>query len=136
MAYATVQNLIDRYGQDQMLVLADRDNDGELDSAVMDRALADADAEVDAFLARRYQLPLAEVPDVLQRIACDIAVYRLCDNDAMVTDERRRRYEDAMSMLRRIGSGEVSLGITPQAAQRKAAAAFYEGRPRRFRRDR
>jgi phage gp36-like protein len=132
VAYATLQTLIDRYGQDQLLVLADRDADGEIDTDITDRALADAEAEIDGYLATRYELPLATVPPVLSRLAADIALYRLCDDDAMVTDERRRRYDDALSLLGRISSGVVSLGVSPQPSARQAAAAFYAGKERNF----
>lgn len=134
MAYASVQNLIDRYGQDQVLVLADRDNDGEPDAEVTARAIADADAEIDAHLAGRYQLPLASVPPVLERIACDIIMYRLCNEPSLVTEESRKRFDDAQASLKRIESGKMSLGMTPQPAQRTASAAFFEGKPRRFKR--
>lgn len=129
MGYATQQDIIERYGQDQLLVLADRDGDGEVDTDVVDRALADADAEIDGYLASRYTLPLATESKLLVRLAVDVAVYHLCDDDAMVTDQRRQRYEDAVSQLKRLASGQMSLGLTPEPST-TSSAVFVGPEPR------
>jgi len=134
MAYATYDDLIMRFGQDQILVLADRDGDGQADAEVIARALADADAEIDVYLSARYQLPLAESQPLLTRLACDIAVYRMCGDDAhMATEERRKRFEDAVALLRRIRSGEVAVGPQPEPQSSTGSASLIAG-PRRFKR--
>jgi phage gp36-like protein len=137
MAYATTQDIIDRYGEDLLLVLADRDNDGEADADVTARALTDADAEIDLHLAAIYDLPLSPVPASLVQIAVDVAVYRMCTSDALVTDEIRRRYEDARSTLRRIAKKEISLGAVPESTGGTATSpAIVSGPPRVFGRGR
>lgn len=107
MSYATEVDMLARFGADELTALADRDGNGSADSGMMERALDDASAEIDVYLAGRYALPLAHVPTVLVRIACDIARYRLWADRA--SDEVRRRYEDARRLLERIASGEVVL---------------------------
>jgi len=111
MAYATQQDMEDRYGHDALLMVADRDNDGEIDTEVVVRALSDATAEIDPYLASRYSMPLAEVPDLLVRLCVDIAFYRLSGDADTYTEEKRQRYEDTVSLLSRIASGKVSLGL-------------------------
>lgn len=113
MPYVSAQDLIDRIGEDAVYVLADRDRDGALDTATIDEAAADAAAEIDAYLSTRYDVPLAPVPRVIKRLAVDMAIYRLADAAGGYTEERRKRYEDAIALLRRIASGEVGLGIPP-----------------------
>ena len=107
MTYATQQSLSDRFGAVELAQLTDRTNGTVIDAVVVGRALADADAEVDSYLATRYQLPLASVPPVLERIASDIARYRLFEDSA--TDTVRTRYEDAVKVLKSMGKGDVSL---------------------------
>lgn len=114
MGYIARTDIIARYGEDLLLVLADRDGDGEEDEGVVDQALADADAEIDGYLAKRYTLPLPDVPPLLTRLAVDLAVYHLCNSDTLVTEQRRQRYEDAVALLRRLSSGEVTLGQDPE----------------------
>ena len=108
-SYATVQDVIDRYGNEQLLLLADRANDGVVDSAAVDTALSDASAEMDAYLAVRYSLPLSSPPALLVRLCVDIAMYRLSVS-SWPPEERRRRFDDALLLLTRLSKGEAGFG--------------------------
>lgn len=129
MSYATQADLAERFGETELVQLTDRDGVDAVDQAVLARALADADAEIEARLQARYALPLASVPRLLVGIAADIARYRLYDDRA--TEQVRRRYEDATKLLDRIGKGELMLGLDlaqQAAAQTSGGPAFTEPR--------
>jgi len=112
MAYATIDDLIARLGKREIIDLTDRTGSGVVDTAAVDQALTDACAEIDGYLAARYQLPLPTVPTVLTRLTCDIAVYRLMTLRRMGdVEDARRRYEDVIRLLERIASGRVALGL-------------------------
>lgn len=113
MAYCTAQDMIDRFGEDEVIQLTDRARQGIIDDGVLDRALSDAQAEVDGYLAARYPLPLASVPPVLVRVSADITRYYLFDRAA--TDQVESRYKAAVALLRDISAGRVTLGL-PEAA--------------------
>ena len=104
MSYATQADLETRFGSEELAQRTDRINGSVIDATVVARALADADAEIDAYLAVRYQLPLASVPAWLGRVACDIARYRHCD---VPPEEVRTRYEDAVRDLKRAADGSL-----------------------------
>jgi phage gp36-like protein len=108
MAYATQDDIVALYSRDALAV-ADRDGDGEIDADAVARALAEAAGEIDALIAVRYALPLAAVPDVLRRVACDIALYRLALSRDVATEEHRRRYEDALTFLGKVVKGHAAL---------------------------
>lgn len=133
MAYATAAELATRYGADRLTQLTDRDGDGIGDDPMVNRAIADAEAEIDGYLAARYQLPLPTVPPLLARMACDIAIYRLMSLRAMGDiDDARRRYEDARRLLEAIGKGAVSLGLPanlPPTAQPQLSLAAAKAGP-------
>lgn len=115
MTYATQSDLTDRFGATELAQLTDRTNGLVIDTTVLGRALSDADAEIDSYLASRYTLPLASTPVVLVRMAADIARYRLFEDHA--TTAVRQRYEDAVSLLKRMATGDVQLaGSTPLVA--------------------
>ena len=107
MTYATQADLIDRFGETELAQRTNRVDGLTIDTVVLARALADADAEIDSYLAVRYTLPLASTPVLLVRMAGDIARYRLYDDG--VPDTVRQRYEDAVSLLKRMASGEVKV---------------------------
>jgi phage gp36-like protein len=115
MTYAIQSDLSDRFGATELAQLTDRINGTVIDTTVLGRALSDADAEIDSYLATRYALPLVSTPVVLVRLAADIARYCLMRDGA--TTAVRQRYEDAVSLLKRISSGDVQLaGSTPLTA--------------------
>jgi len=109
MTYAVQQDLIDRFGQTELLDLTDRNNTGSIDATVVSRALTDADGEINGYLTGRYTLPLSTVPGVIKRLACDMARYYLFDIKA--TDQVLQRYKDAIKFLQSIAAGTASLGV-------------------------
>jgi len=136
MGYATKQNMIDRFDQAELIQLTDRGvpPTGAIVDAVLNSALADADAEIDGYLVGAYQLPLSSVPKNLTMLACDIARYKLYDDRA--TEHVRQRYDDAVKYLVRVGKGELSLGLdaTDQPAP-SSNAPMVDGPERTFSRD-
>jgi phage gp36-like protein len=135
VTYATQSDLVTRFGDTELIQLTDRQGTvGEIDSAVVDRALLDADAEIDGYLAARYALPLASVPRLVLGAACDIARYRLYDDRA--TEQVTRRYEDAIKLLKLIAEGKVQLGLDAAAQPVVVAGGPQaEGADRVFSRD-
>lgn len=128
--YSTSQDLIDRHGPNAAVVMGDED-----DGARVDQACEDAGALIDTYLEPRYALPLESVPAVLVRLSTDIVHYMLGSMLAGVPvaeDDRRARHKDALALLSKIRSGEVSLGA-PELGS--GMPATFQAAPRRFGRD-
>lgn len=127
MTYATRTELEERYGTDE---LAQRES--VLPAGAVDRALADADVEVDSYLTGRYTVPLSPVPGNVTRLAAAIARYRLLGDAA--TELARKEYEDARAWLRDVAAGRVQIeGATPLAAAAPSATVDYVvGRDKAF----
>ncbi|MES8308143.1 DUF1320 domain-containing protein [Cutibacterium acnes] len=119
--YATLQDLVDRFGETELVQLSDRAATGAIDPAVVARKLADAAAEIDSYLVGRYTLPLTPVPTVLARLACDIARYHLYDDRA--TEQVTQRYRDAIRFLEQVAKGAVQLGVVPDGTPAVPSAA-------------
>lgn len=115
MAYATKQDMIDRFGETELAQLTDKDSGQAIDDFVLSRALTDAKGEIDSYLASRYDLPLSETPGVLVRRACDIARYFLYEDAP--SDTVRQRYDDAVSWLRKVSEGKADLGLDSSDAE-------------------
>lgn len=125
MAYSTLADLIDRAGEDEILQVADRDGDDIPDTEVIAAALAGAENTINAYLARRYQLPLTAVPEIVQKWSTALARYTL--HRSGPPDYVIRDYKDAMAELREAGAGTLLLpdaaGLTPTAGGADAARA-------------
>jgi phage gp36-like protein len=140
MAYASETDIIDLHGADLLDLLADKTGDGVRDAAAIARALDDATSLIDGYLSQRYTLPLPQVPALLKTMCIDIALYRLASNPALLSEDARRRYDDALKFLRDIGAGKASLGlpVDSDGAGSEASGAqivLIESSPRLFSRD-
>lgn len=106
MPYATVNDLKVRYGQD-VIDLLDRNGDGEEDNDIGDTAIAEASAEIDTLIASRYPVPLTSTVPWLQTACCDLARYRLYDDQ--VPEVVKDRRADVIKHLERIAKGVAEL---------------------------
>ena len=136
MGYATVDDLIARYPNRDLVQLTNEDPTvTTVNSAPLQRALDDAAAEIDGYLEGRFALPLADPPAVLNRLACDIAMYRLQSLRPLhdLTDARKR-YEDAIAFLLEAAKGVVALGLSAGSEEpaTAAGASAIEGPSRVF----
>ena len=121
--YATVADLIDRFGEAEMIGLTDPDNTA-VQSDRAQRKLDDAHALANSYVGMAYRLPLAGcakpapqpgnsqaveyvAPPLLTRLVCDIARYYLYDDKC--TDEVLKRYEQAKQELLHISQGKATL---------------------------
>ena len=132
MSYAVVQDMIDRFGADELIGLTDRaiPPTGNYDSDIIEQSIVDAEAEVNAYLASRYALPLAEVPTILTRLTCDIVRYLLYGVN--LTPEITGRYDKAIAFLKNVSRGSAVLGIN----QTSGEAPVQENAPEHFADDR
>jgi phage gp36-like protein len=119
MSYAALADLVARFGETELGQVADTDGSGEIDAALIDRALSDADAEIEAALVGRYALPMTPVPDLLTRVASDLARESLyTDAPPDVVSGRAKR---ARELLAQIAAGKMRLDATPAAPEESAA---------------
>lgn len=114
MSYATLVDMVARFGEAELLDLSDRDNSGQLNEAAIIQALADASAVMDGYIAGRYALPLQRVPAALVPLCCDMARYQLYDDRA--PEALAKRNDAALSFLKAVGKGELSLGLDSSGA--------------------
>lgn len=109
--YAQVTDMQMRFGQEELEQLAPSDTDA-VDQSKVESALNDASAEMNTYLGSVYSLPLTDPNPYLKTICCDITRFRLWDD--AVSEEVRKRYEDAIAWLKKVVKGDVSLGIENQ----------------------
>lgn len=122
MPYATQADLIQRFGDEELIQLTDRALAGQVDPNTVSAALADADAAIEGYLAARYAVPVSPVPALLRRVACDIARFFLHGNAA--PEPVRQAYEDAQRSLKDLADGRaVLVGAAPAALGAVPAAS-------------
>lgn len=99
----------------------------ELVGPIIDAAIADADGEIDGYLAARYSVPLVSVPKMINKCSKDIAVYNLFSRIGIDEGSDQKtyltRYEQAIKYLTMVAEGKVSLGLEPGSGGSSAAGS-------------
>jgi phage gp36-like protein len=112
MAYCTQDDLAKLIPPLELAQLTAEAGD-EPDEAVVAAAIDQAGAEIDSYLAVRYQLPLPETPARLTALAADLAAYRIYSRRSVMSQVRRDNYTSAIAFLKDVAAGKAHLaGLT------------------------
>ncbi|MHC4611105.1 MAG: phage protein Gp36 family protein [Planctomycetota bacterium] len=114
MGYISNSDIETRLGSAAYVQLTDDAGTGQANEAVVDEARAGAEGELDAYLARRYAVPIdlsrhPELTGILTSIALDLAEYRLRLRRPPISPEATARRDAAAAWLQRVASGEIEL---------------------------
>lgn len=116
MAYI-VQSDLDQYLSDQVLVqLTDDDNTKEVNPSIVSECIQGAEDEVNGYLARQYDTPLASPPGIIVEITTILAVYRLYLRRQRVPEDVTNMVVDARDKLAMIQSGTMLLPGTEETS--------------------
>ena len=107
-------------GADLSAYTAEEQAAAALALAKVNRALQDAEQTINTYLGGRYQLPLSNAPQVLERIAGQIARFVLYDDSA--TEQVTTLYKDSIKFLESVATGKVQLGPTDSGATAQPSA--------------
>lgn len=128
--YIDKPTMILLFGERELIQLTDRSNAGAIGDTVLDRAMLTAESEVNSYVGAAYSLPLPTVPEVLRTMTGDVARFRLYDEQP--SEEVQKRYDRAVSWLRDVSKGVVSLGIPITDIQPTTSIAVATGRTQVF----
>lgn len=110
MAYAGYDDAVALYGEEYVLTSVDRNQDGQDPDAFLS-ACAMASSHIDSYISVRYDVPISPVSELLKQYTIDIAIYRCSADAGTATEEKRRRYEDALAWCRDVSKGAANLGL-------------------------
>ena len=133
MPYSDINDLKDRTDEADIISLTDDGDLGVVDTDITDAAIAWADAKINAYLGKRYGVPLDPVPEIVNGLSVDIAVYRLYQRRGRTSDAVRNDYLDAMKFLRDIADGKAELdGIVEATPENTPDTVTITTSPRIF----
>ena len=111
--YAEYNDIVKRYNPITSMI-----GSGSSDVSTADVTsiyIRDAMSIVNAYLSRRYIVPLQPEP-ILTDLTSDIAIYRmLSDRAPRIPDFMAKRYTNATSMLEMLRDGKMDLTVSSQA---------------------
>ncbi len=139
MAYSDLASLRQRMPEQVIIDLTDDQHTGLVNEEPVDRAIADADTEIDSYLAGRYSVPVDPVPALLQRLSLDLSVESLYGRQPALDmpEAVKTAAKNARALLARIAAKDAHL---PGVAETDnsggtAAGAVFSGPGRLFTRD-
>jgi phage gp36-like protein len=116
MSYSTLDDIKKLIPADILIQLTDDENTGAVVASRIDEAVAQADAEVNAYCATKFTVPFAPVPVVIRKLSVDLAIYNLYSRRVEIVPETRsERYKNAVRTLEGIAKGTVALDVAPMA---------------------
>ncbi|HEV2501609.1 MAG TPA: DUF1320 domain-containing protein [Mesorhizobium sp.] len=116
MPYASSQDMIDRFGETEMIRLSrpeDRDATTVL-VAKVELAIADACGLIDDYLRGRYRVPVASPEKSIVRAACVLARYDLAKGERTEpTEQMRLDRKEVIGWLDGIAAGRINIDAPP-----------------------
>jgi phage gp36-like protein len=132
MTYCTEQNLVDRSSELELVQLTNRDDATAttINTAVLDKAIAAADARINRYITQ--YLPLTAVPEDFEQMACDITLYFLYH--PLVPEHIQTVYDDAIKYLEKVASGKIPIApdATGSVAEPSDATVSFSSSPSAF----
>jgi len=134
--YASYADLISAHEERTIVQLADENGDGVADTAVIDAALAKADAEIHARVSRRYAVPLDPVPALAVQLATTLAIgFLYARRPGDMPTSIKEGVSSAKSLLDSIGAGRAMFGeSTPPTPDASNLDVRISSQPRIFNR--
>jgi phage gp36-like protein len=105
VSYCTQQDLIDEFGEAELIQLTDEAGLGVIGAEAVEKAIARADRKINRYLAGRNELPLTS--DDVVDLACDITRYYLYANQ--VTELVKERFHDAIKELEKMAARKIAV---------------------------
>ena len=118
MSYCTQTDIEKQISESELIELTDDAAAGSVDTDIVDRAIADADEEIDAFVSMRYSLPFSSTPALVRLMSVDLSICNLYArrDHIELPATRKERCQRHRDRLEKIASGELKLDATDPSA--------------------
>lgn len=132
--YCTVEEVLEMLKDDMKNVIVgdvyieEEQERNEKIAVICESAVADACAEIDGYLTKRYRVPFNKTPQVINKFAKDIAVYNLVSRIGIDENEREKtilnRYNAAIKFLLEVAKGTINIGTEEEEGGQATADGF------------
>ena len=118
--YCTQEDLNSQVRLEVLIELTDDERTGAVNVDRLNWAMEGASDLIDSYAGARYPVPLSPVPNVINRLAVDIALYNLFsrrgfDPEKTADQSIVDRYKAAVAFLTKLAQGVVTIGLEPPA---------------------
>ncbi|MBO7412919.1 MAG: DUF1320 domain-containing protein [Fibrobacter sp.] len=119
MNYCTVEDVKGHVPDARLVEVTDDthpNSSGSIQTAIVEKMIGESSDLIDAYIGRRFRLPLPGIPSVLKSICVDLTIYNLYERvtEMNVPEGMQLRYKNAVSLLKDIAEGKASIGDVPE----------------------
>lgn len=134
--YSTLDDLKKKIDQTVLVQLTDTTASGGIDTAITDRAIREADAEIDSYAGKVYTVPLAPVPYVIVDVSAALAIAKLHEFRSVESDIWKSAQDRALRFLKDVATGAVTLeGVVSEPDQSPSSSISFDGPDKTFTRE-
>lgn len=130
MAYCTQQDMIDRFGLDEIVQLTDLVDSGLVDADRLNQAIERGASLIDSYCRGSYQIPLSPVDAIIIDINADLARYHLYDDQA--TEQVAKNHAEAILLLKQIAQQTLYLSAAAITGSASRGAPKFDDDGRVF----
>ena len=114
MAYSTIADIKESLDEAVLIYLTDDEGTGTVNDDRVLGAVGKADSEIDGYCQKRYVLPFDPVPNIINTLSVDIAIYQLFSRRGFRENSAdkavQEKYKNAVRMLSDISRGVLQIG--------------------------
>jgi phage gp36-like protein len=118
--YCSVQDVEHAAGGNEKLEqLSDLEEGGQVDEALVEAKIDEAESIINGYLQPRYTVPVddLEVTPMLRRITARLTVHLLKEDREALTDQDMVKHERMLEQFDQVRQGRLTLGLDPRQAK-------------------
>jgi len=111
--YCTLEDIKKAISEKNLIELTDDQGGGAIDTEKVQDAIEYAEQLINGYLRGRYPIPLEPVPELIRRLAVDIAVYQLYSRrfELDMPESMIQRRKETIKLLELIQAGKIQIGV-------------------------
>jgi len=136
MPYSTKTDILKQISEEDLTGLTDDAVNGMVDDNVVNKAIQDADGEINSYCKKKYEVPFNPVPDMINKLSVDISIYHLYSRRQNLLNESvMKRYDDAIKFLKDVARGLAEITDVPPPATDSDQVGKFQANDRLFTRE-
>ena len=136
MPYSTKTGILKQISEEDLIALTDDTGTGMVDDSVVNKAIQDADGEINSYCKKKYEVPFNPVPDMINKLSVDISIYHLYSRRQNLLNESvTKRYDDAIKFLKDVARGVAEITDVPPPATDSDQVGKFQANDRLFTRE-
>lgn len=134
--YCTADDILTTMSREDLITLTNSDatTARDIDVEYLNKIIADSEKIIDGYIASRYSLPFTTVPPLINKICKELTFCNLHTfgnySDTDKASVIKKRYDEAITMLKDIAAGIMLLGANAQTQSGVEGSANFSSRTR------